>query len=120
MVPRGHRNWIEVSHIAQATVAKFTTSAIVDEEKILVIGRELLNLVQQNGRRPLILNFAEVERVSTEMLGNFVSLQRRTRARGGNLVLCNLKPQLSEAFKMVNTDESLTICDDEQKALMAV
>ena len=50
MVPRGHRNWIEVSHVDQATVAKFTTSTIIDEEKILVIGRELLSLVQQSGR----------------------------------------------------------------------
>jgi anti-sigma B factor antagonist len=120
MVPRGHRNWIEVSHVAQATVAKFTTSAIVDEEKVLVIGRELLSLVQQSGRRPLILNFEEVERVSTELLGNIVSLQQRTRARGGHLILCNLNPQLLEAFKIVNTDDLLTICEDEQKALMAV
>jgi anti-sigma B factor antagonist len=120
MVPRGHRNWIEVRHIAQATVAKFTTSTIVDEEKILVIGRELLNLVQQAGRRPLILNFGGVERISTEMLGNILALQNRSRNRGGQLILCNLNSHLAEAFAMVNSDKSITICGDEKEALLAV
>jgi anti-sigma B factor antagonist len=120
MVPRGHRNWIEVSHAARATVAKFTTHAIVDEEKVLVIGRELLSLAQQSGRRPLILNFEEVERVSAELLGSILALQRRTRPRGGQFILCNLNPQLTEAFKIVNTDELLTICEDEKEALLAV
>src|SRR5438876_1197791 len=69
MVPKGHRNWIEVDHIGQATVAKFTIPTIVSEEKILVIGRELLSLVQQSGRRPIVLNFQGVERVSTELIG---------------------------------------------------
>ena len=120
MVPRGQRNWIEVDHVAQATVAKFTTPTIVDEEKMLVIGRELLNLVQQAGRRPVILNFRGVQRVSSEMLGSILALRKRAESRGGQLVLCDLNPQLSQAFKMVNSDESLTICDDEKEALLAV
>jgi anti-anti-sigma factor len=120
MIPRGHRNWIEVRHVAHATVAKFTSSTIVDEEKMLVIGRELLNLVQQAGRRPLILNFRDVERVSTEMLGNILALQKRSQARGGQLILCNLNPHLQEALRMVNLDDDLRVCDDEKEALLAV
>jgi anti-anti-sigma regulatory factor len=120
MVPRGHRNWIEVEHIGHVIVAKFTTPSIVDEEKILVIGRELLNLVQQSGRRPLVLNFQGVERASAELLNNIVALGKRARARGGQIVFCDLNPEIAEVLKVMNPEDPVTICEHEKEALSAV
>jgi anti-anti-sigma factor len=114
------RNWLEVEQIQDVTVAKFTTRNILTEEKMTVLGRQLLSLGDQVGRGPLVLNFGGVERLSREMLGKLVALQRRVEERGGRMKLCRISPALLEIFKILRLTRVFTICDEEQEALQTV
>jgi anti-anti-sigma factor len=61
----------------------------------------------------LLLDFTNVERVSSEGLGALVGLHKRMRLGGGRLTLFNLCPQLYEVFEITRLDTLLRICREE-------
>ena len=117
MARQQSKGWLEVEQIGEVTVAKFMARQLLDEEKVHAIGKELRSLGEQVGHRPLVLNFGGVERLSTELLGRLVALQRRVQEKGGRLALCQIHPQVYEIFKILKLPELLTIFADEQEAL---
>jgi anti-sigma B factor antagonist len=120
MVARTRRNWLEIEQIGAATVAKFTTRRILDEEKIHAVSRQLLGLGLEAGRGTVVLSFDRVERLSSEMIGKLLTLQRQIQARGGRLALCALKPQVSEILKILRLGPYFSVYADEQEALQKV
>jgi anti-anti-sigma factor len=117
MVWQQRESWLEVEQIGEVTVAKFTARHLLDEEKVQTIGRELRSLGEEVGHRRLVLNFSGVERLSTELLGRLVALQKRVQEKGGQLALCKINPQVYEIFKILKLPQLLPIFADEQEAL---
>ena len=117
MAPQTRPGWLEVEQIGDVTVAKFTARYILDEEKVQTVGNQLLSLGEQLAGRRLVLNFGTVERLSSEMLGKLISLQRKVKARGGRLALCGIRPQLYEVFRILQLPQLLAIYADEEAAL---
>ncbi len=117
MMTQATRSWLEIEHIGHATVAKFTTRHLLSEAKMQAVAEQLLCLGDEAGYRYLVLDFAAVKRLSTELLGTLIALQRKVEAKRGKLAVCNLSPELYEIFKVVNLHRFLTIYDDEQEAL---
>jgi anti-anti-sigma factor len=120
MLARKRKNWLEIEQVREAVVAKFTTRTILDETKLNVIGGQLANLGEEAGHRVVVVNFRGVERLSTEMLGKILALQRKVQARGGRLLLCEISPTLLEIFQLLKLTRLLTIHADEQAALQSV
>jgi anti-anti-sigma factor len=117
MVSQSTRRWLEIEHIGDVTVAKFNTRRLLSEEKMQAVSDQLFCLGEEAGYGSLVLNFASVERLSTEMLGTLMALQRKVQAKGGKLALCKLKPELHELLKKLKLQQFLTIYSDEQEAL---
>jgi anti-anti-sigma regulatory factor len=117
MVRQQREVWLEIEQIGEVTVAKFTARHLLDEEKILRIAQQLRSLGEEVGHGPLLLNFTVVERLSTEMMGKLIALQRRVQEKGGRLALCDIRPQVYEMFKIVKLPQLLPIFADEQEAL---
>jgi stage II sporulation protein AA (anti-sigma F factor antagonist) len=120
MLATSKRNWLELEQIGEVVVAKFTTTAILDQEKLDVIGQQMTSLGEEAGYRCILLNFGAVERLSTEMLAKVLGLNRKIKARGGQLVLCEIKPQLFEIFQTLKLPKVLKIYASEQEALQAL
>jgi anti-anti-sigma regulatory factor len=53
------------------------------------------------------------------MLGKLLMVKRRMESKGGKLKLCNLDPEVLEAFRSTNLDHILDIRDSELDALKA-
>jgi anti-sigma B factor antagonist len=117
MVRQQRENWLEVEQIGEVTVARFTARHLLDEEKMQTLGGQLRSLGDEAGHRPLLLNFGQVERLSTELMGKLVALQRRVQEKGGRLALCQIHPQVYEVFKIFKLPQVLSIFADEQDAL---
>jgi len=117
MLTETSRSWLEIEHIGQATVAKFNTHHLLSEEKMQAVAEELLCLGDEAGYRYLVLDFSAVKRLSTELLGTLMTLQRKVQAKRGRLAVCSLRPELYEIFKVVNLHQFLTVYADEQAAL---
>jgi anti-sigma B factor antagonist len=115
--PRRRR--LEVEDIGDVTVVKFVDRRILDEQNIQVIGDQLFSLVDEVGRRKVLLNFANVEFLSSAALGKFITLQKKLHAANGRLILCNIDPEIYEVFEITKLDKFFTITKDEQGGLQA-
>ncbi|MBI3619450.1 STAS domain-containing protein [Candidatus Peregrinibacteria bacterium] len=115
MQPRRRR--LEVEAIGDVTVVSFTDRNIQDEQSIQRIGEGLFSLLDEHGRKKLVLNFGNVEYVASAMLMKLITLQRKVHGASGKLVLCNIDSQIHNAFEITKLDKFFVICDDEQEAL---
>jgi anti-sigma B factor antagonist len=118
-VAQPKRRCLEVEDIGDVTVVNFVDRKILDEQNIQVIGEQLFSLVEEVGRRKLLLNFGNVEYLSSAALGKLITLNKKLQSHGGRLILCNIAPQIYEVFEITKLDKFFKIQKDEQAALQA-
>src|SRR3954451_12022480 len=116
--PRRRR--LEVEDIGDVTVVNFTDKKILDEQNIQIIGEQLFSLVDELGRRKILLNFGNVEYLSSAALGKFITLNKKVNAAGGRLILCNIDPQIYEVFEITKLNKLFNIKKDEQTAMQEI
>ena len=119
MSAQPRRRRLEVEDIGDVTVVNFTDRKILDEQNIQAIGEQLFSLVDQEGRRNLLLNFGNVEYLSSAALAKLITLNKKLQQVGGRLVLCNIDPQIYEVFEITKLDKFFNIQKEEQAALQA-
>lgn len=119
MSSQPRRRRLEVEDIGDVTVINFVDRKILDEQNIQVIGEQLFGLVDQDGRRKLLLNFGNVEYLSSAALGKLITLNKKLQAVGGRLILCNIDPQIFEVFEITKLDKFFNIQKEEQAALQS-
>jgi anti-sigma B factor antagonist len=113
--PRRQR--LEVEDIGDVTVVNFTDKKILDEQNIQIIGEQLFRLVDELGRTKLLLNFGNVEYLSSAALGKLITLNRKVNGTGGKLILCSIAPQIEEVFEITKLNRVFAIRKDEQSGL---
>ena len=119
MTTQPRRRRLEVEAIGDVLVVNFVDKKILDEQNIQVIGEQLFGLVDQDGRRKLLLNFGNVEYLSSAALGKLITLNKKLQAAGGRLILCNIDPQIYEVFEITKLDKFFNIQKEEQAALQS-
>ena len=119
MAEQPRRRRLEVEDIGEVTVVNFTDRKILDEQNIQVIGEQLFNLVDEAGRKKILLNFANVEYLSSAALGKLILLNNKLKTTGGRLILCNIDPQIYEVFEITKLNKVFNIQKEEQAALQA-
>jgi anti-sigma B factor antagonist len=119
MTSQPRRRRLEVEDIGDVTVVNFTDRKILDEQNIQVIGEQLFSLVDEAGRRKILLNFGNVEYLSSAALGKLITLNKKLQAAGGRLILCNIDPQIYEVFEITKLNKLFNIHKEEQAALQA-
>jgi len=102
--------------VGGVTVVTFRQRQILSEAAVQALGQQLLGLAAGSGRR-LLLNFGNVERLSSAVLGQVVALGRAVRRDGGRLALCGLRPDLSQLFTITLLDRNLDLYPSEGEAL---
>ena len=110
---------LETQHSGDVTAVRFRDPRITDSLEIEELGRELYQLAAEDGHGKLVLNFSEVEFLSSAVLGKLIRLNGKVKAGGGALKLCNVRPQIYEAFKICCLDKVFDIRPDEADALAA-
>src|SRR5262245_42220355 len=113
--PRRRR--LEVEDIGDITVVNFLDKKILDDQNIQMIGEQLMSLVDELGRSKILLNFGNVEFLSSAALGKLIVLNRKLAEVNGKLVLCNIDPQIYEVFEITKLNKVFTMAKDEQTGL---
>jgi anti-sigma B factor antagonist len=110
---------IDVTQKGEVTVVRFVDRKILDEANIQELGVELFKLVEQEQRKNLLLNFFNVEFLSSAALGKLITLDKKVKANGGRLKLSNIRPEIYEVFAITKLNKLFDIKDDETDALAA-
>lgn len=119
MSTQPRRRRLEVEDIGDVTVVNFIDRKILDEQNIAKIGEDLFSLVDELGRKKIILNFGNVEYLSSAALGKFITLNKKVAGAQGKLILCNIDPQIYEVFEITKLNKLFIIHKTEQEALQA-
>jgi len=119
MSSQPRRRRLEVEDIGDVTVVNFVDRKILDEQNIQKIGEDLFGLVDDQGRTKILLNFGNVEYLSSAALGKFITLNKKVQTAGGKLILCNIDAQIYEVFQITRLDRLFNIQKEEQAALQA-
>ncbi len=107
--PARRRSRIEVEDVGNVSVVGFIDRKILDEQNIQTIGDDLFRLVEELGRRKVLLDFGNVEYIPRAMLGKLVTLQRKMEAVQGKLVLFRLDRDIRDLFRSIKLDRLFLI-----------
>ncbi len=113
------RQRIIVEDVGDIAVVQFVDKKILDEQNIQLIGDDLFRLVDELGRRKVLLDFSNVEFMSSAALGKLIRLHQRLAGVGGKLVLCSISKTILEIFEITKLDKMLTIVKDQKAGLAA-
>lgn len=106
-----------VSKSDGVTVVEFADRKILDELAISEIQEELSRLVSEMSSVKLLLNFKNVEHLSSAALGTLITLNRQVGERQGEMRLCEIAPPIYEVFKITRLNKLFNIHPTKQDAL---
>jgi anti-sigma B factor antagonist len=119
MSSQPRRRRLESETVGDITIVHFLDKKILDEQNIQIIGEELFRLADDQGTKKVLLNFNNVEYLSSAALGKLITLNKKLQAAGGRLVLCNIRSEIHEVFEITKLDKFFKIVKKEQDALQA-
>jgi anti-anti-sigma factor len=90
-------------------VLTFTTRQIQDEKTAEAILLELLELIEQNRSRKVVIDLQNIKYISSVAFRPLLNIRRKLQEMGGRLVLCGLSSVIGDVFyttKLVSADGS--------------
>lgn len=109
---------IQVSEVGDVAVVRFQDRKILDAANIQELGDELFGLAESEGGKKLLLNFSDVQFLSSAALNKIIVLDKKVKAAGGRLRLSNLLPEILEVFVITRLNQLFDIRETEQDALV--
>ena len=105
--------------IDDVAVVQFKDRKILDEGVIQDLGRELFGLVEEAKHKKILLDFTNVEFLSSAALGKLISMHKKVEQAEGKLQMCSIRPEIYDVFKITRLNEKFDIYDDRETALGA-
>ena len=108
---------LTVSKSNEVSVVEFSDRKILEELSITELGDELSKVVGAAPQPKLLLNFSNVEHLSSAALGMLIKLNKEVSEQGGQLKLSDIAPQIYEVFKITRLNKLFEIHDTAEQAL---
>ena len=99
------------------TLVNVLDVSVLDRTQIDKIGDELLRLVEDLGRKKVLVNFEGVDYLSSAVLGKLIALHKRLAMKSGELKLSGIKASILEVFEITKLDKVFDIYSDEESAV---
>ncbi|MFO8061081.1 MAG: STAS domain-containing protein [Bacillota bacterium] len=90
---------------------------MLDAVNVTQFGNEVLEFVKKHPGINLMLNFANVDYLSSAVLTELLRINQAVQDARGSLRLCGLKNEVRKVFEITNLDKIFTIYGDYQQAL---
>ena len=85
----------------------FMVDHLIDQGVIQIVGKQLEQLVVKSGQPKMIIDFSNLDHVSSAMLGVLVDLHRTAQKMNGEVRLASLSPSLSNVVKISQLEKLL-------------
>jgi anti-anti-sigma factor len=115
-MPSHGGHWLEREDKGDVTVVRLKLARVGDEDAQTLF-KQIYSLVDDMGRRNLVLSLSLVEYLPSMALGKLVMLNRKTQIARGRLALCQLSPGVAEILEVTHLNEIFTIYPTEEDAL---
>jgi anti-sigma B factor antagonist len=108
---------LDIEEVGDVTVARFIDKKILDENNIQIIGNQLFGLVEEDGRKKIVLDFTNVEYLSSAALGKLITMDKKVKAASGKLRLCNIRKDIYEVFAITRLNKVFDIRNTQDEAV---
>lgn len=108
---------IELNSVDDVAVVRIKDPKVMDPSRIEKMGSELLSLVGDEHAGNVLINFENVNFFSSAAINKLIVLEKRIRARGGQIRLSNLRPEVRDLFSYTNLDSMFQIKDKQAEAI---
>ena len=98
-------------------IVSFIENKILDEANITEIGAALVALVEARQRPKLVLDFKNVDHLSSAALGMLINVNQKIKLQSGELRLVEIKPQIMEVFVITRLNKLFKIFPDREQAM---
>jgi len=106
-----------IDQVGEVTTVSFMDRNILEEASIQQIGDEIGELILASPNPKILLNFENVEHLSSAALGTLITINNNVKKQGGQLRLSNIDPQIYEVFVITKLNKLFVIHDDNAAAL---
>jgi len=96
---------------------QFRDRNILDEANIQQIGEEIKSLLEAEPKPKLLINFTDVDHLSSAALGTLITINNKLRFLQGQLRLTNIDPQIYQVFVITKLNRLFEIHEDTEKAI---
>ena len=108
---------ISVEYIKNAAVVTFTEERILEEKDLQAIQDAIMSVIEQAERINLILDFRNVQFLSSAVLGLLIRISKKVYESDGQLKLCGIIPKIYKIFKITRLTKIFDIYKDLDSAL---
>ena len=108
---------VEVHTEEHALVAEFWECLRLDPAPVRELRSKYEAHVRSGGRPTLVVDLLGVGFAFSTALGQFVTLQRLVRQKGGQIVFCNVDAMVTEVFRISKLDSLFLFVADRPAAL---
>ncbi|MGE0606804.1 MAG: STAS domain-containing protein [Pirellulales bacterium] len=111
---------LQIEEVGDVAIVRFLDRRILDDDNIKQLGQQLFRMVDEDQCYNILLNFSNVDFLSSAALGKFITLEKKIRSHGGKLLLSNLRPEIYDTvFALTLLNRVFDIKEDEAQALAA-
>jgi anti-sigma B factor antagonist len=112
--------YLKFHDVGGVAVVDFVDSGLMFEGALIQhVGEELQRLLTDHGRSKILLDFSNVQYISSSMLGQLSRLAKEVDKAKGQLKLVGLGPVLRDTFRISHFESLFSIYDDQSSALKA-
>ena len=108
---------LSISDLESVKLVQFTSNRILDEANIAEIRSALHALIEQQATPEILIDFSNVDHLSSAALGVLIDINKRVREKNGKLRLASIKPQIYDVFVITKLNQLFKILSSRQEAL---
>ena len=108
---------VAVSDAKDVRIVEFTNNKILDEANIKEIGDAILSLVDERETPKLLIDFGNVDHLSSAALGMLININSKVKAKNGYLRLANIRSTIRDVFVITKLDKLFKILPTREDAL---
>ena len=108
---------IQTGKTGDIHLVQFKDKKILDDTVLDEIRTEVTQLIGKASGPDVLLDFSNVEFMSSAMLGLLGQLHRKISSGHGRLKMCSIRPEILTVFKITNLDKLFSIRKDAPTAL---
>ena len=101
-------------------LAYFQDVRIIDESRIVGLGKELMELINNSNNEKIILNFQNVSFMSSAMIGKLVLFGKQCKTAKVQLRMCNINDNVEEVFNLMKLGKVFAIDKSEEVSLKKI
>jgi len=108
---------ISVEYVDNTAVITFTEKRILEESDIRILEESIFSVVEQAEHINLVLDFRNVQFLSSSVLGLLIRVSKKVYEDDGQLKLCHIDSKIYEVFKITRLNKIFDIYKDLDSAL---